>query len=262
MIIGIYAPKPNMGASTLARELANHAAARDRKVLLVELEYHYPSAAIEWGMADSKRCLERAIADRMESDDWRLEKYLLPHGPSNNPSAVPQRRTKGRSSDLRMLVPSGMRGFEHIPGEPESFVPEVCRQAEQLGFHWVILDISSDADSMLTISALRHVDLCITIHDDRIAHRTLFRHRWNLLRCLGWSSPVIPVSVRLRPGKQRSRANPDLEDWEQPRVAFPYVRNSALFSFSGWRYRKALKLLFRLIQRMEQQTMVKGGDQR
>lgn len=258
--IGIYAPKPNMGNSTLARELASYAAAADRKVLLVELDYHYPSTAVEWGMSDAERCLECAITGCLESSDWRLEHYLLPHQHRRHEqTALPQRRKKGHSSHLKMLIPSGIRGFEHIQGDPESFVSDVCRQAEQLGFDWVILDIASEADTMLTISALRHVDVCVTIHDDRVIHRNLFRHRWNLLRNLGWTAPVIPVGVRLHPGKRRMRETEDVPEWEQPLVTFPYTRSSALFRILNLRYKRALKLLIRYIERTQRQTVAKGG---
>lgn len=264
MKIGIYAPKPNMGSSTLAGQLAYRAASRGRKVLLVELDYRYPSIASEWNMGDLNRCLERTMTDCKENPEWRLEDYLMPAGVDHEEKGSATREKRKIPKTLHLLVPSGLRGFEQVPEESEAFLTDLFPQAEQLGFNWVVLELSSEVDSVFTLSALQQVDVCVTMKDDLISHLQIFQQRMNLLQKIGVCLEEVPILYRSRSGKQRSSRDQEAL-WKRPVASFPFVprgsRWISIFRLSVWRYRRALQTLFQSLVKVEECRQV-GTDEK
>lgn len=243
MIVGIYAPKPNMGASTLAQQLALVLASSAESVLLVELDYRYPSMAIRWQLSDRDRSLERAVSDYIWKPGWRLQDYMLPCRDDST------RNIEKLPPNLNLLVPSGLRGFETFPAEPSSFVDELLAQARNLAHAWTIMDISSDMDSALTLSALKRAEICILLDDGDRALEPILHQRMELWKCLGLCSQCIRVQYRIRSG---SRILKQIHPLPPPAAVFPYVRRMARQELSRCRSRTYQKSLKRLIQSLRE----------
>ena len=157
MIIGVYAAKPGMGASTLSRNLA-HIVSKKSKVLLCELDYFYPSSSLVFGVADHDRNLETCIADYTEGQSsWRLMNYVLDHTNVKPHSYKWPRK-------LSALLPLGKRGFEFFPDEPENFISDLISQAKEGGFQDVIFDISSLIDTHFAFNALKMSDVVLCFY--------------------------------------------------------------------------------------------------
>ena len=243
-MIGIYAPKPNMGASTVARQLALALASPAEPVLLVELDYRFPSTALCWQLANEERSLERAVSDYLQKPTWRLTDYVLPCRDHSEQQAAEGRFPPG----LSVLLPSGLRGFETFPPEPQTFVGDLADQAKDLAFSWVVMDLPSEVDSVLSITALKCLDLCILLSDGDLGHETLLRQRLELWDQIGLCANRIRVRYPVKPGprmKTRFQTPPELA------VAFPYVRRMPVQGMRLCRsrsYRKALHQLIRTIR--------------
>ena len=243
MMIGMYAPKPNMGASTVARQLALALASRAEPVLLVELDYRFPSTALCWQLTDEERSLERAVSDYLQKPTWRLSDYVLPGRGHSEQQAAEGRFPPG----LSVLLPSGLRGFESFPPEPQTFVGDLADQAKDLAFSWVVMDLPSEVDSVLFITALKRLDLCILLSDGSLAHEILLRQRLELWNQLGLCAKRIRVRYPVKPVPRMTRFQmlPELA------VAFPYVRRmpaQGMRLCNSRTYRKALHQLIRTIR--------------
>ncbi|MFC4767159.1 hypothetical protein [Effusibacillus consociatus] len=268
LIVGMYSPKPGMGASTVARQLAVHAASENHKVLLVELDYRYPSTAAVWQLADRDRCLETAVLDAQTKRNWKLNEYLMrPEQPKKDGAAcrVKTRGTQKLSARLHVLAPSGLRGFEQCPEEPETFISDLLRQTQQQGFQWVVLDIPSEIDSVLALSALQNVEVCILLLDETEGNYRIAQQRMSLMQTLGVPGRMLSIHNRWRPGRICWVETQKPEEWAQPVASFPFVGSLGKSSLTparpfSWRYRKALRQLFQVLLQMEKEMLSKKNE--
>lgn len=183
MNMAVFAPKPGCGASTVSRMLAL-TLAKKCPVLLVELDFYYPSTTLALGLYDEQRNLDRSLDDfnRKGAESFRLTDYVIPY-----------RKTK-----LSVLSPYGKKGFEFFPKEHPDFIPTLLRQASQVGFAHVVLDAPSLVDTIFCLSALEHADRILFVLNDEYANTLLYHHRMELFKEMNITTDVEIIANHVR----------------------------------------------------------------
>lgn len=208
MNIAVFAPKPGCGASTVSRLLAL-TLAKESPVLLVELDFYYPSTSIVLGAYHEERNLDHGldVFNRKGNDAFKLSDFIVQY-----------RKTK-----LSILCPHGKKGFEYFPKENPEFVPAILNQAKQAGFEHVILDTPSLVDTVFCMSALQEAEKVLFVLNDEYANALLYHHRTELFKEMNIHSEIVLIANQVRPKSSVEetiiKAIPDKEI----KVTIPYV---------------------------------------
>lgn len=251
MIIGVYAPKPGMGTSTLSRNLA-HVVSKKSKVLLVELDYFYPSSSLVFGVADHKRNMEMCIAAYTEKrKSWHIADYVLDHTNARPHSYKWPRK-------LSTLLPLGKKGYEFFPDEPESFVSDLITQAKEAGFQDVILDMSSLIDTHFTFNALKMSDAVLCLFNDSYAVSQTFLHRLQAMDEHKMARDDLVVTNATRRGFQAETVYKDIVSKRMPTVSLPFDRKQIKAEkkckvHMSYAYEKAIKRLINTLAKKEKE---------
>jgi cellulose biosynthesis protein BcsQ len=169
MIISVYSPKPGYGASTVARMLAYSLALRE-SALYVELDYYYPSTPVISDFNDHRQSLDHAVDqfNQKGGKDWSFHHYVRRYPKTN----------------LSLLAPLGMKGFERFPEEHPDFIQALIDQAARYGYKHVVFDVFSLPDTIFCREALAHSDLTFGVIDSSLTGIVLFYQRLELLKQL------------------------------------------------------------------------------
>lgn len=251
MIIGVYAPKPGMGTSTLSRNLA-HNVSKKSKVLLVELDYFYPSSSLVFGVSDRERNMETCVADYTEKrKSWHMMDYVLDHT-----NVQPHSYRWPRK--LSALLPLGKKGFEYFPDEPKNFVSDLITQAIDAGFQDVVLDMSAMIDTHFTFNALKMSDVVLCLFNDSYAVSQTFLHRIQAMKEHKMVKDYLVVTNPTRKGLQVEAIYRDIVSKQLPAVSFPFdrkqIKSEKICKVHMSRaYEKAIKRLINKLATMEKE---------
>jgi len=195
-VIGIWSPKPNMGAGTVARALAI-AAAEKRNVVLVELDYYYPSIAYSMGISHPERNIQKAVANCGESGKSAIP-YLLDINSAVN--SLPDTRRKLASyirklpDKLCILCCDGERGIEDFPAvEDATAVNNILDELANV-FDVTIVKLPSEVNDIMFAAGAHKCTHMITVLDPNPVTLALFRQRKELLKKMGVSCPMAHVA--------------------------------------------------------------------
>lgn len=251
MIIGVYAPKPGMGTSTLSRNLA-HIASKKSKVLLVELDYFYPSSSLVFGVSDHVRNIEACVADYTEKrKNWNIMDYVLDHTNVKPHSYKWPRK-------LSALLPLGKKGFEYFPDEPETFVSDLITQANDVGFQDVILDMSAMIDTHFTFNALKTSDVVLCLFNNSYAVSQTFLHRIQAMKEHKMVKEYLVVTNPTRKGLHAEAVYKDIVSKQLPTVSLPFdskqIKSEKICNVRmSHAYEKAIKRLINKLATMEKE---------
>lgn len=208
MIISVYAPKPGYGASTVARMLALSLAERE-SVLYVELDYYFPSTPLVSIMKDQKRSLDHCLDqfNQLGEANWSFHDYVKRYHKTN----------------LALLVPLGMKGFERFPEEHPDFIRSLIAQATAYGYKHVVFDVVSLPDTIFCREALANSNLIFSVVDHSYGGICLFYHRLDLFKELHiLENMELVLNDSQRSGQYNKLIKHDLLS-KKPVAMIPYV---------------------------------------
>lgn len=195
-VIGIWSPKPNTGAGTVARSLSI-AAAEKRNVVLVELDYYYPSIAYSMGISHPERNLQKAIANCGEAGKSAIP-YLLDINSAVNSLSDARRKLapyiRKLPDKLCVLCCDGERGIEDFPSvEDGTAVNNILEELTNV-FDVTIVKLPSEVNDIMFAAGVTKCTHMITVLDPNPVTLALFRQRKELLKKMGIKCPMAYVA--------------------------------------------------------------------